>query len=304
MSYALEGRTGAWEVVIGLEAHCQVIAKAKLFSGAATAFGAEPNTQVSPVDAAFPGMLPVINRVCVEQAVKTGLGLAAQINLHSVFDRKNYFYADLPAGYQISQYSQPIVGKGKVLLDLPDGSTREVGITRLHLEQDAGKSLHDQHPSLTYVDLNRSGVALMEIVSEPDMRTAEEAGAYLRKLRSILRYLGTCDGNMEEGSMRCDCNVSVRRPGGALNTRCEIKNVTSVRYAMQAIDYEARRRVEVLEEGGEIRQETRLFDAGRGTTRPMRSKEHAHDYRYFPDPDLLPLVLDPAWVEGLKKSLP
>jgi aspartyl-tRNA(Asn)/glutamyl-tRNA(Gln) amidotransferase subunit B len=300
----IEGRTGIWEVVIGLEVHAQITSQAKLFSGAATAFGAEPNTQVSPIDAGFPGMLPVINRHCVEQAVKTGLGLEAEINLRSVFDRKNYFYADLPQGYQISQYLQPVVGKGTVRLDMADGSTRDIGITRLHLEQDAGKSLHDQHPALTYVDLNRSGVGLMEIVSEPDMRSAEEAGEYLRKLRSILRYLGTCDGNMEEGSMRCDCNVSVRRPGGPLNTRCEIKNVNSVRYVMQAIDYEARRQVEVLEEGGEIRQETRLFDAGRGTTRPMRSKEHAHDYRYFPDPDLLPLVLDPAWVEELKKDLP
>jgi aspartyl-tRNA(Asn)/glutamyl-tRNA(Gln) amidotransferase subunit B len=300
----IEGRTGIWEVVIGLEVHAQITSQAKLFSGAATAFGAEPNTQVSPIDAGFPGMLPVINRHCVEQAVKTGLGLEAEINLRSVFDRKNYFYADLPQGYQISQYLQPVVGKGTVRLDMADGSTRDIGITRLHLEQDAGKSLHDQHPALTYVDLNRSGVGLMEIVSEPDMRSAEEAGEYLRKLRSILRYLGTCDGNMEEGSMRCDCNVSVRRPGGPLNTRCEIKNVNSVRYVMQAIDYEARRQIEVLEEGGEIRQETRLFDAGRGTTRPMRSKEHAHDYRYFPDPDLLPLVLDPAWVEELKKDLP
>jgi aspartyl-tRNA(Asn)/glutamyl-tRNA(Gln) amidotransferase subunit B len=300
----IEGRTGKWEVVIGLEVHAQIIAEAKLFSGAATAFGAEPNTQVSPIDAGFPGMLPVINRHCVEQAVRTGLGLEAEINLHSVFDRKNYFYADLPQGYQISQFLQPVVGKGTIRLDLPDGSTRAVGITRLHLEQDAGKSLHDQHPSQTFVDLNRSGVGLMEIVSEPDMRSAEEAGAYLRKLRSILRYLGTCDGNMEEGSMRCDCNVSVRRPGGVLNTRCEIKNVNSIRFVMQAIDFEARRQIEVLEEGGTIRQETRLFDAGRGTTRSMRSKEHAHDYRYFPDPDLLPLVLDAAWVEGLKKSLP
>jgi aspartyl-tRNA(Asn)/glutamyl-tRNA(Gln) amidotransferase subunit B len=300
----IEGRTGTWEVVIGLEVHAQIIAKAKLFSGAATEFGAEPNTQVSPIDAGFPGMLPVINRHCVEQAVRTGLGLEAEINLHSVFDRKNYFYADLPQGYQISQFLQPVVGKGTIRLDLPDGSTRAVGITRLHLEQDAGKSLHDQHATQTFVDLNRSGVGLMEIVSEPDMRSAEEAGAYLRKLRSILRYLGTCDGNMEEGSMRCDCNVSVRRPGEGLNTRCEIKNVNSIRYVMQAIDYEARRQIEVLEEGGTIRQETRLFDAGRGTTRTMRSKEHAHDYRYFPDPDLLPLVLDAEWVEGLKTSLP
>jgi aspartyl-tRNA(Asn)/glutamyl-tRNA(Gln) amidotransferase subunit B len=300
----IEGKTGPFEVVIGLEAHAQVIADAKLFSGAATAFGAAPNTQVSLIDAAFPGMLPVINRRAVEQAVRTGLGLDAEINLVSVFDRKNYFFPDLPAGYQISQYTRPVVGKGKVTLDLADGATRDVGITRLHLEQDAGKMLHDQHPSLTYVDLNRAGVALMEIVSEPDMRSAEEAGAYLRKLRSILRYLGTCDGNMEEGSLRCDCNVSVRRPGGPLGTRCEIKNVNSIRFVMQAIDYEARRQIEVIEEGGTIQQETRLFDAGRGITRFMRSKEDAHDYRYFPDPDLLPLTLDAAWVETLRRQLP
>jgi aspartyl-tRNA(Asn)/glutamyl-tRNA(Gln) amidotransferase subunit B len=300
----IEGRTGPWEIIVGLEVHAQVISNSKLFSGAATEFGAEPNTQVSTVDAAFPGMLPVINRVCVEQAVKTGLGLNAQVNLNSVFDRKNYFYADLPAGYQISQYQQPVIGKGSLTLDMPDGAVREVGITRLHLEQDAGKSLHDQHPTNTYVDLNRSGVALMEIVSEPDLRSAEEAGAYLKKLRSILRYLGTCDGNMEEGSLRCDCNVSVRRPGEGYGTRCEIKNVNSIRYVMQAIEYEARRQVEVLEEGGTIKQETRLFDAGRGITRPMRSKEHAHDYRYFPDPDLLPLKLDPEWVERLRRALP
>ncbi len=249
-------------------------------------------------------MLPVINRHCVEQAVKTGLGLDAEINLTSVFDRKNYFYPDLPAGYQISQYLQPIVGRGRVVLDMPDGCVREIAITRLHLEQDAGKSLHDQHPSLTYVDLNRAGVALMEIVSEPDLRSAEEAGIYLRKLRSILRYLGTCDGNMEEGSLRCDANVSVRRPGEPYGTRCEIKNLNSVRYVMQAIEYEARRQVEVLEEGGAIAQQTRLFDVGRGITRPMRSKEEAHDYRYFPDPDLLPLVLEPDWVEGLRAGLP
>jgi aspartyl-tRNA(Asn)/glutamyl-tRNA(Gln) amidotransferase subunit B len=304
MADLIEGRTGPWEVIIGLEVHAQITSKAKLFSGAATAFGAEPNTQVSPVDAAFPGMLPVINGFCVEQAVRTGLGLEAEINLVSVFDRKNYFYADLPAGYQISQYKQPVVGKGTILLDMPDGSTREIGITRLHLEQDAGKSLHDQHPSLTFVDLNRAGVALMEIVSEPDLRSSEEAGAYLKKLRSILRYLGTCDGNMEEGSLRCDCNVSVRKPGAPLGTRCEIKNVNSIRYVMQAIEHEARRQIEVIEEGGKIDQETRLFDAGRGVTRPMRSKEHAHDYRYFPDPDLLPLVLDAAWVEALKARLP
>jgi aspartyl-tRNA(Asn)/glutamyl-tRNA(Gln) amidotransferase subunit B len=298
------GRTGQWEAVIGLEVHAQVVSKAKLFSSAATDFGAEPNTQVSPVDAAFPGMLPVINRHCVEQAVKTGLGLDAEINLHSVFERKNYFYPDLPAGYQISQYQQPVVGHGRVSLDMPDGTVREIGITRLHLEQDAGKSLHDQHPSLTYVDLNRAGVALMEIVSEPDLRSAEEAGIYLRKLRSILRYLGTCDGNMEEGSLRCDCNVSVRRPGDPLGTRCEIKNVNSIRYVMQAIEYEARRQIEIIEEGGRVEQQTRLFDAARGITRPMRSKEEAHDYRYFPDPDLLPLVLDPDWVERLRAELP
>ncbi|HYM02562.1 MAG TPA: Asp-tRNA(Asn)/Glu-tRNA(Gln) amidotransferase subunit GatB [Stellaceae bacterium] len=304
MAAHVQGSTGPWEVVIGLEVHAQIVSKAKLFSGAATDFGAEPNTQVSTVDAAFPGMLPVINRVCVEQAVKTGLGIDAEINLVSVFDRKNYFYADLPAGYQISQYLRPVVGKGRLVLDLPDGSTREVGITRLHLEQDAGKLLHDQHPSLTYVDLNRAGVGLMEIVSEPDLRSAEEAGAYLRKLRSILRYLGTCDGNMEEGSMRCDCNVSVRRPGAPLGTRCEIKNVNSIRFVMQAIEYEARRQIDVLEEGGAIRQETRLFDSGRGETRAMRSKEEAHDYRYFPDPDLLPLTLDPAWVDEVRRGLP
>ncbi len=300
----IEGRTGNWEIVIGLEVHAQIVAKAKLFSGAATAFGAEPNTQVSTVDAAFPGMLPVINRHCVEQAVKTGLGLDAQINLHSVFDRKNYFYPDLPPGYQISQYQQPVVGQGRVTLDMPDGSTREIGITRLHLEQDAGKSLHDQHPRETYVDLNRAGIGLMEIVSEPDLRSAEEAGIYLRKLRSILRYLGTCDGNMEEGSLRCDCNVSVRKPGAPFGTRCEIKNLNSVRFVMQAIEIEARRQIEIIEDGGKIAQQTRLFDTARGETRPMRSKENDFDYRYFPDPDLLPLVLDPEWVAKLKASLP
>ena len=300
----IAGRTGKWETVIGLEVHAQVISKAKLFSGAATDFGAEPNTQVSPVDAAFPGMLPVVNRHCIEQAVKTGLGLEAEINLQSVFERKNYFYPDLPPGYQISQYQQPVVGHGRVTLDMPDGTTREIGLTRLHLEQDAGKSLHDQHPTLTYVDLNRAGVALMEIVSEPDLRTAEEAAIYLRKLRSILRYLGTCDGNMEEGSLRCDANVSVRRPDEPLGTRCEIKNVNSIRYVMQAIDYEARRQIGIIEEGGTIEQQTRLFDAGRGITRPMRSKEEAHDYRYFPDPDLLPLTLDPDWVERIRAELP
>jgi len=292
-------------MVIGLEVHAQVISNSKLFSGAATEFGAAPNAQVSYVDAGFPGMLPVINEKCVEQAVRTGLGLKAQINLTSVFDRKNYFYADLPQGYQISQYTQPIVGKGEILLDLADGSTRMVGITRLHLEQDAGKSLHDQSPNETYVDLNRSGVALMEIVSEPDMRSAEEAGAYLKKLRAILRYLGTCDGNMEEGSLRCDVNLSMRRKGcEEFGTRCEIKNVNSIRFVQQAIEFEARRQVEVLESGGEIKQETRLWDTGKGETRSMRSKENAHDYRYFPDPDLLPLVFDQCFVDGIKATLP
>ena len=300
----IQGATGAWEIVIGMEVHAQVSSKAKLFSGASATFGAEPNAQVSLVDAAMPGMLPVINAYCVEQAVRTGLGLKAQINLFSVFDRKNYFYADLPQGYQISQFKQPVVGEGKLTLDMPDGSSREVGITRLHLEQDAGKSLHDQSPSQSYIDLNRSGVALMEIVSEPDMRNSEEAGAYLKKLRTILRYLGTCDGNMEEGSMRADVNVSVRKPGAPLGTRCEIKNVNSVRFVMQAIEYEARRQIDVIEGGGQIVQETRLFDTGKGVTRSMRSKEEAHDYRYFPDPDLLPLELDAGWVENIKTSLP
>ncbi|NKD77096.1 Asp-tRNA(Asn)/Glu-tRNA(Gln) amidotransferase subunit GatB [Haematospirillum sp. H1815] len=304
MSYHIKGETGDWELVIGLEVHAQVISQSKLFSGAATTFGAEPNTQVSFIDAGFPGMLPVINGVCVEQAVRTGLGLKAQINKRSVFARKNYFYADLPQGYQISQYDQPIVGEGQIVLDLPDGSSRTVGIERLHLEQDAGKSVHDQHPAKSLIDLNRSGVALMEIVSKPDMRTPEEAGAYLRKLRSILRYLETCDGNMEEGSMRCDVNVSVRKAGEPYRTRCEIKNVNSVRFVMQAIEYEARRHVEVYESGGQIVQETRLFDSSRGETRSMRSKEHAHDYRYFPDPDLLPLEFDDAFVERIKATLP
>ncbi|MBV9734529.1 MAG: Asp-tRNA(Asn)/Glu-tRNA(Gln) amidotransferase subunit GatB [Acidisphaera sp.] len=304
MSYTIEGSTGSWEVVIGLEVHAQVISRAKLFSGAATDFGAAPNTQVSFVDAAFPGMLPVINRECVAQAVRTGLGLAAHINMVSRFDRKNYFYADLPAGYQISQYAHPIVGAGTIEIELADGSTRAIGVTRLHLEQDAGKSLHDQHPSLSYIDLNRAGVALMEIVSEPDLRSPEEAGAYLRKLRTILRYLGTCDGNMEEGSMRADVNVSVRPHGAPFRTRCEVKNVNSVRFVMQAIEAEARRQIEVWEAGGTVEQETRLFDAARGSTRSMRSKEDAHDYRYFPDPDLLPLVLDEAWVAELEAGLP
>ncbi|MFM8678989.1 MAG: Asp-tRNA(Asn)/Glu-tRNA(Gln) amidotransferase subunit GatB [Alphaproteobacteria bacterium] len=300
----IEGKTGPWEIVIGLEVHAQVVSNAKLFSGASTAFGAEPNAQVSFVDAAFPGMLPVINRACVEQAVKTGLGLNATINEVSVFDRKNYFYPDLPAGYQISQYKQPIVGEGHLDIDLASGETKRVGIERLHLEQDAGKSIHDQHPQKTYIDLNRAGVALMEIVSKPEMRSPEEAGAYMRKMRALVRYLGTCDGNMEEGSLRCDANVSVRRPGEGLGTRCELKNINSIRFVMQAIEYEARRQVEVLEDGGTIRQETRLFDSAKGVTRPMRSKEHAHDYRYFPDPDLLPLVLDRKWIEEVRASLP
>ncbi|MSO99821.1 MAG: Asp-tRNA(Asn)/Glu-tRNA(Gln) amidotransferase subunit GatB [Acetobacteraceae bacterium] len=302
--YTIAGRDGPWEVVVGLEVHAQVTSNAKLFSGAATAFGAEPNSQVSYVDAAFPGMLPVINRVCVEQAVRTGLGLNAQINKVSRFDRKNYFYADLPAGYQISQYEHPIVGKGEIEIELADGSTRTIGVTRLHLEQDAGKSLHDQHPTKTFIDLNRAGVALMEIVSEPDIRSPEEAGAYVRKLRSILRYLGTCDGNMEEGSLRADVNVSVRKAGEEYRTRCEIKNVNSVRFVMQAVEVEALRQVDVWESGQEVRQETRLFDSARGVTRPMRSKEDAHDYRYFPDPDLLPLVLEQGWIDDLKSRLP
>jgi aspartyl-tRNA(Asn)/glutamyl-tRNA(Gln) amidotransferase subunit B len=304
MTYHIEGREGPWEVVVGLEVHAQVISRSKLFSGAATEFGAAPNSQVSLVDAAFPGMLPVINRECVAQAVRTGLGLAAEIHLWSRFDRKNYFYADLPAGYQISQYAHPIVGKGSLAIELADGSSKQIGITRLHLEQDAGKSLHDQHPSKSYIDLNRAGVPLMEIVSEPDLRSPEEAGAYLRKLRTILRYLGTCDGNMEEGSLRADVNVSVRHPGEGFRTRCEVKNVNSVRFVMQAVEAEARRQVQVWENGREVEQETRLFDPARGETRSMRSKEEAHDYRYFPDPDLVPLVLDEAWIAELKADLP
>jgi aspartyl-tRNA(Asn)/glutamyl-tRNA(Gln) amidotransferase subunit B len=305
MAYLIQGSTGEWEVVIGLEVHAQIVSKAKLFSGAATDFGAEPNTQVSLVDAGMPGMLPVINEYCVEQAVRTGLGLKAEINLFSVFERKNFFYADMPQGYQISQYLHPLVGEGTVILDLPDGSTSTVGIERLHMEQDAGKSLHDQDPRRSFIDLNRSGVALMEIVSKPDIRGPEEAGAYVRKLRAILRYLGTCDGNMEQGSMRCDVNVSVRKVGESdLRTRAEVKNVNSVRFLMQAIEHEAERQVEVYESGGEVVQETRLFDASDGTTRAMRSKEYAHDYRYFPDPDLLPVVLDEDFVEGIRATLP
>jgi aspartyl-tRNA(Asn)/glutamyl-tRNA(Gln) amidotransferase subunit B len=304
MSYSLPGSSGAWEVVIGLEVHAQVISHSKLFSGASATYGAEPNTQVSFVDAAFPGMLPVLNRECVAQAVRTGLGLQAQINLVSRFDRKNYFYADLPAGYQISQYQHPVVGAGSIEIELADGSTKPIGVTRLHLEQDAGKSLHDQDPRKSYIDLNRAGVALMEIVSEPDLRSPEEAGAYLRKLRTIMRYLGTCDGNMEEGSMRADVNVSVRKAGEPFRTRCEVKNVNSVRFVMLAIEAEAKRQIGVWEDGGTVEQETRLYDVGRGATRSMRSKEDAHDYRYFPDPDLLPLVLEPGWVEELRQALP
>ncbi len=305
MSYIIKGETGDWEVVIGLEVHAQVVSKAKLFSGAPTDFGAGPNSQVSFIDAGMPGMLPVINERCVEQAVRTGLGLKAQINKKSVFARKNYFYADLPQGYQISQYDMPVVGEGTLILDMPDGETRAVGIERLHLEQDAGKSVHDMHPTKSFIDLNRAGVALMEIVSKPDLRSPEEAGAYLRKLRAILRYLGTCDGNMEEGSMRCDANVSVRPVGETdLRTRCEIKNVNSVRFVMQAIEHEAKRHVDVYESGGTIHQETRLYDPGRNETRPMRSKEFAHDYRYFPDPDLLPLEFDDAFVARIKADLP
>ena len=300
----IKGATGDWEVVIGMEIHAQVTSKAKLFSGAATAFGAEPNAHVSLVDAAMPGMLPVINHECVRQAVRTGLGLKAQINLRSVFDRKNYFYPDLPQGYQISQYKYPIVGEGEVVVDMADGTQIHVGIERLHLEQDAGKSIHDLHPSQSFVDLNRSGVALMEIVSKPDLRSSEEARAYVTKLRTILRYLGTCDGDMEKGNLRADVNVSVRRPGDPLGTRCEIKNVNSIRFIGQAIEHEARRQIGIIEDGGTIDQETRLFDPGKGETRSMRSKEEAHDYRYFPDPDLLPLEFTQDFVDELATHLP
>jgi aspartyl-tRNA(Asn)/glutamyl-tRNA(Gln) amidotransferase subunit B len=303
-SKLIEGRTGPWEIVIGLEVHAQVASRSKLFSGAAVGFGAGPNEQVSLVDAAMPGMLPVINRMCVEQAVRSGLGLKAKINHWSRFDRKNYFYPDLPPGYQISQYKDPVVGEGKIEVERDDGSTFVVGIERLHLEQDAGKSIHDMDPNATYVDLNRAGTALMEIVSFPDMRSSDEAAAYVKKLRTILRYLGTCDGDMEKGNLRADVNVSVRKPGEPFGTRCEIKNVNSYRFIQQAIEYEARRQIDIIEDGGKIDQETRLFDAGRGETRTMRSKEEAHDYRYFPDPDLLPLVLDPAWVKAIEASLP
>jgi len=300
----IEVATGPWEVVIGLEVHAQVTSNAKLFSGASAEFGGEPNSHVSLVDAAMPGMLPVINEGCIAQAIRTGLGLKATINLTSIFDRKNYFYPDLPQGYQISQYKSPIVGEGEVIVDLLSGERVTVGIERLHLEQDAGKSLHDQHPRYSYVDLNRSGVALMEIVSKPDLRSSDQAKAYVTKLRTIMRYLGTCDGNMEEGSLRADVNVSVRRPGDPLGTRCEIKNVNSIRFIGQAIEHEARRQIEILEEGGVIHQETRLFDAKTGETRSMRSKEEAHDYRYFPDPDLLPLELTRNCVDELAKDLP
>ncbi len=300
----INGATGAWEVVVGLEVHAQVTSKAKLFSGASTGFGAAPNSHVSLVDAAMPGMLPVINVECVRQAVRTGLGLKAEINKRSTFDRKNYFYPDLPQGYQISQYKSPIVGEGEIQVDLTPELAFRVGIERLHLEQDAGKSLHDQSPTMSHVDLNRSGVALMEIVSKPDMRSAEEAKAYVTKLRTILRYIGSCDGDMEKGSLRADVNVSVRKPGAPLGTRCEIKNVNSIRFIGQAIDVEARRQIAIIEDGGAIEQETRLYDASKGETRSMRSKEEAHDYRYFPDPDLLPLEFDDAFIAELKAHLP
>jgi aspartyl-tRNA(Asn)/glutamyl-tRNA(Gln) amidotransferase subunit B len=304
MAQIVKGETGDWEIVIGMEVHAQITANSKLFSGSSTEFGAEPNSQVSLVDAAMPGMLPVLNEYCVEQAVRTGLGINSEINLYSVFERKNYFYPDLPQGYQISQFLHPIVGKGAIEIDMPDGTVKTIGVTRLHLEQDAGKSVHDQHPTKSYVDLNRSGCALMEIVSEPDIRGADEATAYLSKLRMILQYLGTCNGNMEEGSMRADVNVSMRKPGAPLGTRCEIKNVNSLKAVQMAVDYESRRQVEILEAGGSIKQETRLWDPGKGETRSMRSKEEAHDYRYFPDPDLLPLEIKSEWVESIKQTLP
>jgi aspartyl-tRNA(Asn)/glutamyl-tRNA(Gln) amidotransferase subunit B len=303
-SKLIRGATGDWEMVIGLEVHAQVISHSKLFSGASTGFGGEPNSHVSLVDAAMPGMLPVVNEFCVQQAVRTGLGLNAKINLRSVFDRKNYFYPDLPQGYQISQYKSPIVGEGEVIVELAGGESVAVGIERLHLEQDAGKSLHDRSATLSFVDLNRSGVALMEIVSKPDIRSSEQAKAYVSKLRSILRYLGTCDGDMEKGSLRADVNVSVRKPGGPLGTRCEIKNMNSIAFIGQAIEYEARRQIEIIEDGGVIDQETRLYDPAKGETRSMRSKEEAHDYRYFPDPDLLPLEFSAAYVAELKADLP
>jgi aspartyl-tRNA(Asn)/glutamyl-tRNA(Gln) amidotransferase subunit B len=304
MNNLLKGSTGDWEIVIGIEIHAQIISESKLFSGSSTIFGSEHNTQVSFVDAGMPGMLPVINSICVEQAVKTGLGLNAKINNFSIFDRKNYFYPDLPQGYQISQFDQPIVGEGKVLIDLEGNIEKEVRIERLHLEQDAGKSLHDQHPSYSFVDLNRSGVALMEIVSMPDMSSAEEAQAYVKKIRNIMKYLRTCDGNMDEGSLRADINVSVRKPGDDLGTRCEIKNVNSIKFIGQAIEYEAKRQIKLIEDGELIKQQTRLFDPKKGQTRSMRSKEEAHDYRYFPDPDLLPLTFTDEFVENIRKTLP
>src|ERR1700743_3290133 len=303
-SNLIKGATGDWEMVIGLEVHAQVTSRSKLFSGASTEFGGEPNTHVSLVDAAMPGMLPVINEECVKEAGRSGLGLNAKINLRSVFDRKNYFYPDLPRGYQISQYKSPIVGEGEVVIELAGGESATIGIERLHLEQDAGKSLHDQNPTMSFVDLNRSGVALMEIVSKPDIRSSEQAKAYVSKLRSILRYLGTCDGDMEKGSLRADVNVSVRKPGGPLGTRCEIKNMNSIAFIGEAIEHEARRQIEIIEDGGSIDQETRLFDPNKGETRSMRSKEEAHDYRYFPDPDLLPLEFSQEYVDALRAELP
>ena len=304
LSSCVQGSTGLWEVVIGLEVHAQIDSKSKLFSGAATTFGASPNTQVSFVDAGFPGMLPIINQFCVQQAIKTGLGLNAEINKMSIFDRKNYFYPDLPQGYQISQFRYPIVGKGSLNIELEDGTVKSIGITRLHLEQDAGKSIHDQHPSKSYIDLNRSGVALMEIVTEPDMRSAEEAQAFVKKLRALLRCLGTCDGNMEQGSLRADVNVSLRRPGEPFGTRAEIKNVNSIRFIGHAIQFEIKRQMDILEKGGTIDQETRLFDPGKNETRSMRNKEDAHDYRYFPDPDLPPLILSQEEIERTRATLP
>ena len=304
MNNLIKGSTGDWELVIGIEVHAQIISNSKLFSGSSTSFGSDHNTQVSFVDAGMPGMLPVINSVCVEQAIKTGLGLNAKINNFSIFDRKNYFYPDLPQGYQISQFEQPIVGNGMITIDLDNGDSKNIGIERLHLEQDAGKSLHDQHPSYSFVDLNRSGVALMEIVSMPDMRSPEEAQAYVKKLRNIMKYLQTCDGNMEEGSLRADINVSVRKPGDELGTRCEIKNVNSIKFIGQAIVYEAKRQIDLIEKGNLVEQQTRLFDPKKGQTRSMRSKEESHDYRYFPDPDLLPLTFTDEFVDEIKKTLP
>jgi len=304
MNNLIKGKTHEWEIVVGLEVHAQIKSNSKLFSSSSTTFGSSPNSQVSLVDAAMPGMLPVINKYCIEQALKSGIGLKAKINLYSVFDRKNYFYADLPQGYQISQYKYPIVGKGTVSIDLKNGTSKDIRIVRLHLEQDAGKSLHDQNPSKTYVDLNRSGVALMEIVSEPDLRSTEEVGLYISKIRSILMYLDTCDGNMQEGSLRADVNISVRKPGGEYGTRCEIKNLNSIKFIKQAIKYEAKRQIDIIEEGGSIEQNTLLFNPQTGKTRPMRSKEEAHDYRYFPDPDLLPLQITNEEIDVIKKQIP